>query len=419
MTQARPVVFLHIGASKTGTTFLQSLMTTNKERLAAAGYLFPGETWVRQVRAVQDVLGRIRNDPKLKAAAAGAWDSTVQEMLAHRGVASVLSMEFLSFADEHSAARVARSLEDADVHVILTVRDATVSIPAQWPTDVHNGSWVSWPEFMQGVRRAADVRLRWTRKLPVGAPALRSFLRAQDIRYMLDTWGRQVPAQRLHVVTVPPTGSEPMLLWERFARVLGVDPAVCPEPASRKNESLGYASTELLRRVNRDLGRLRRTDYNPTVKQHLALEVLSRRARKEPRARIDQDTYDFALGWNRRTRNAIEKSGARVVGSLDDLPTTSSPDRLAAAKEPQPAPTEEELLAAARAAVDGMQRLVVRRRRRLRVRGLETEVAAPGPPIAAGPDRWATEPDPVAAAARDVAELCRTAIDLRHRLEGS
>ena len=43
MTAPGPVVFLHIGAMKTGTTFLQNLMHENKANLAEAGYLLPGK----------------------------------------------------------------------------------------------------------------------------------------------------------------------------------------------------------------------------------------------------------------------------------------------------------------------------------------------------------------------------------------
>ena len=41
---SEPVVFLHIGAMKTGTTFLQQLMSANKEDLLKAGFLFPGDS---------------------------------------------------------------------------------------------------------------------------------------------------------------------------------------------------------------------------------------------------------------------------------------------------------------------------------------------------------------------------------------
>ena len=105
MTAPRPVVFLHIGAMKTGTTFLQNLMHKNKEHLAAAGYLLPGNRWVHQVRAVRDVLGGGLRYPAPAPDAAGEWAALVRQMLEHRGRASILSMEFLSLANPVRARR--------------------------------------------------------------------------------------------------------------------------------------------------------------------------------------------------------------------------------------------------------------------------------------------------------------------------
>jgi hypothetical protein len=410
MREERPVVFLHIGTVKTGTTFLQNLMLAHKEQLASAGYLFPGTTWARQVRAVQDVLGQAKDDPRVVAAATGAWDELRREMTNHTGVASVVSMEFLSFAGYRGARRVMGSLQGADVHVVLTVRDAAATLPAQWQTNVHNGATVGWPQFTAGVRRAsASAAPLWGRYSR--DPGLRSFVQAQDVRHMLRLWGRWVPSDRLHVVTVPPPGSDPLLLWRRFAQVLGVDPAVCPEAPRRANESLGHASTEMLRRVNRELGRVRPSEYNQTVKHRLALRVLSKRAQEEPRARIDLETYEFALSWNRRTQEAVKRSGAAVVGDLDDLPTTPRPDVVSSLLEPRPAPSDEDLLASARAAAHGMEQLIHSRRRRLRQSGRARAARALTANVST--ESWADAEDPVAAAARDVARLCRVAIDLR------
>ena len=49
-------IFLHIGAMKTGTTYIQTVLSENRERLIEEGVLFPGERWRSQVRAVEDVL---------------------------------------------------------------------------------------------------------------------------------------------------------------------------------------------------------------------------------------------------------------------------------------------------------------------------------------------------------------------------
>src|SRR3954470_17187743 len=93
----RPVVFLHIGPMKTGTTYLQAVMIANKRQLADAGVLFPGDSWARQIRAAQDVLVLQRREPVVRQKAPGSWRRLVAEMRAHEGT-SVISMEFLGFA---------------------------------------------------------------------------------------------------------------------------------------------------------------------------------------------------------------------------------------------------------------------------------------------------------------------------------
>jgi hypothetical protein len=323
-----------------------------------------------------------------------------------------MSMEFLSFAEAAVAKRIVTSLQPADVHVVLTVRDTQATIPAHWQTNIHNGSRVSWPDFMRGVRKATQ----WQGRLGRFAPdrATRAFRRVHHIPRMLQTWAPLVPPDRLHVVTVPLPGAHHSLLWERFAGAVDIDPGECIEPPRQSNPSLGYPSAELLRRVNLELGRLKRTDYNPTLNAFLATQVLT--GRDEPRARTDLATREFAVGWNARVREAIVSSGAQLTGTLDDLPTelaAASPD----AQDSVVEPTEQDVLAAGAAALEALQQLVHRRAQRLRRRGLE----APVPPASqrsgsVRPDRWTSEPDPVGAAAKEIAGVARTAIELHRRL---
>ena len=406
---SRPApIHLHIGAMKTGTTYLQQVMAQNKKALAEAGVCFPGETWADQVRAAHDVLGHHR-DRGVRQRATGAWADAVGEMLAHEGAASVLSVEFLSFADTRAARRVVRSLGTADVHVVLTVRDTGEVLPGLWQTHCANGGTVSWPTFAAGARRGA-----------VGGPAApllgqgaRLFRRALDIPRMLEVWASVVPPERLHVVTVPPAGSPKETLWERFAGVVGVDPAVAVSPPRSHNPSLGYASADLMRRLNAALGRLPRSAYNPTLKHYLAEEVLAARAGEEDRARLDVRGLELAQRWNRRTRAALEAAAVHVVGDLEDLPTTTPqvppPEQVAA-------PETADLLDAATAALSGMQRLI--RRRTARVHKLGGAAASRAEVVAAETRcaAWQEAPDPVGAAVSDLANETRAALALHDQL---
>lgn len=391
---------------KTGTTYLQRLMAANRERLAEAGYLFPGRTWAEQDRAARDVL-RLSRNARLAAESTGRWRALVGEMLSHTGTASVFSMEFLSFADAEQAARVVASLRGADVHVVLAVRDAAAAIPAQWQTSCRNGGQLPWPAFLCGVRRTL------VSDAPPQDRAARMFQRTQGIPRMLQVWGPLVGPERLHVVTVPPRAADPMLLWRRFAEVLGTDPRTCEAPASFGNPSLGHASSELLRRINVELGVLPPGDTERVLKRALARTILGARAHAERPVVLDRDGLVLAARWNRRVRAAVRDSGGHLVGCLDDLPV-GPPD--ASAPPELREPDAREILAAAGAARDGL--LALERR-------LLDELDATGPgadrPTESGPSRaeppttparWGDAASAERAAVHELADLVRSCLAL-------
>lgn len=357
---------------KTGTTFLQGLLAQHREQLAEAGLLYPGATWRHQVRAVQDVMDSTHGDPTIEAQARGAWRSVTREMLGHSGGASLLSMEFLSHADVDQAHRVMSSLGSAEVHVVITVRDATATIPAQWQTAVRNGSTLRWEDFRRGVRRAGGRRGRpgrWS------DPAAVKFRNAQDVARMLGVWRRFVPADRIHVVTVPLHASDPLLLWQRFSAAVGIDLEVDLDvTAVGGNRSLGYVSTELLRRVNEVLTAGPEapviSDYNATVREELDGRVLAGRGTHEVRPVLDRRTTAFALSWNERTAEALQTTGVDLVGDLGDLPVRGG-RRHVSGDSHQPPPSAVELLEVAEGSLPALRRMVDRRAARACRRGVD------------------------------------------------
>ncbi len=407
----RPVLHLHVGAMKTGTTYLQELMVVNRDALAEAGFVFVGPGWSRQVRAVQDLLHLDQHDPQIAALSAGAWDELVAEVRGRRDAASLVSMEFLSFTRRRRMTQVVRDLRGVEVHVVLTVRDVTSTIPAQWQTSITSKRTHTWEEFQAGVQRAASPV--WAAHAVRGDTGVREFRRTQDVARMLRTWGRLVPPERLTVVTVPVERRDPDELWQRFATAIGVDPAVATEPPSRSNPSLGHASTELVRRLNVTLEGTLPWDYNRTVKSPLATRFLGNRRAIEERAHLDAATARFAADWNRSTREAIVASGAQVVGDLDDLPVEPAADTL---REAAHGPDAAAVLDAARDAWSGLTTLHERRRRRIARLG---DQPRPDPVDAPVPD-WVgstggTDAD-LDRAVVDLTTLVRTLMRLRREM---
>lgn len=408
----RPVVYLHVGAMKTGTTYLQQLMYANRDRLREAGLLLPGRHWGRQVRGVQDIMRLGRTDPFVRRQSRGAWEELLTEVFAAPGLTSVISVEFLSFAGRGSVRRVMGSLSDAEVRVVLTARDMVGTLPSQWQTLVHNGAKFSWVDYLE---RIPEPTVN-----PVVVPRLANspasqFHRTLNVPRMLARWSAAVPEGSLHLVTVPPRRSNPGELWNRFATVVGVDPGAAPQPPAETNPSLGYASTELVRQVNKRIGRLPQSEYNWTVKEIIALDVLVTRAADEGRAQLSRPAYDRALAWNRLIRDTVEDTGAVVTGDLADLPVDADDgvrDRL---PEVPGAPSREAMLEAAALAAEALRALIGRRVRALGRLGVDVEMPALRSPERLAAD-WAAAHDPVATAADDLASAARDAAMMLRRI---
>ena len=388
-------LYLHISAMKTGTTFLQDLLHANRSQLKTAGFLFPGTQFSDLSDAVREILFD-GEDLEVREQVRGKWSRLVEEIRSFEGKAAIVSMEFLSFADPEGAARVIASFPDHEIHVILTVRDAERAIPAQWQTSMRNGSKVTLPRFVQGARQVREGRQ------PPSGRASYIFQRTQGIPRMLDTWTPLVGAGRVHVVTVPPSGSDPTLLWRRFAKVVGVRPAKASTMPAAANPSLGHPSSELLRRVNKELGRVPTLDYWAVIKAQLARRILGGRAAEEPPVRLHRPGVALARRWNRIVRQSIEEHGVHLVGSLDDLPI----------EPPEPdlptklyRPSDSELLAAAGTAYAGLLELRDR---------LCAEADVPLRPRTPEPE-WTSADDPVDAAVADVVALVRECMALHRR----
>lgn len=303
-------VFLHVGLPKSGTTYLQAVLGKNKAELKQrAGLLYPGDTWGRQVDAVKDVR-RMKVAPSQRATVTGAWDDLVAEMQAWPGD-SLLSMEWLCMASPNQIRRIARDLAPAEVHVVFTVRDVARTVPAAWQEFSQNRSTWRWPEFLDQV--AGED--------PMSTPAGKAFWGQQDMELLLERWATAVPADRLHVVTLPQSGADPAELWRRLSLVVGIEPDGYDLTDLGSNASLGMESAELMRRVNERLREqgLAVPVYNRVFKHRVAKNVLATRKGQESKVLLPAEYHRWARARAEQQIRAIETSGAQVVGDLEEL----------------------------------------------------------------------------------------------------
>lgn len=329
-------VFLHVGLPKSGTTFLQAVLSVNKARLMEAGLLFPGEEgWKSQVRATRDVrkMPHVRfNHRKLVP---GSWDRLAAEMRQWAGD-SVISMEWLSRAEPDQVQRIMDSLESCEVHVIFTARDLARSMPASWQESVLNRKAWTWEEFLEDVSRDDVPREE------------AAFWRLHDLVPLIGRWTGAVTPARIHVVTVPRPGAPFELLWERFASVVGVEGVSVDTDRVRRNDGLGLVSTEVLRRLNirsREWG-ISSEDHKRLFSHQLAKQGFAERTSRAQRPKVPVALHPWLTAQADRTISGLRSLGVDIVGDLDDL----RPD-LTQHTEVVPDPSTDELLAMA---VDGL-----------------------------------------------------------------
>src|SRR5919107_911236 len=102
------VVHLHVGAPKTGTTYLQDRLLANRERLAAHGVSYPVGADADMFRPALDLIDRRWGGQR--DLARGEWDELVGRVRRTTGTV-VVSHEILAAATTAQAARAVKELD--------------------------------------------------------------------------------------------------------------------------------------------------------------------------------------------------------------------------------------------------------------------------------------------------------------------
>ena len=308
MARGSQRVFLHIGLPKTGTTFIQSVLSASRKDLRDQGVLFPWPTgshfWAAQDLTEHLFMGQ--ENPRV----AGSWSRLARKV--RRGpAASVVSHELFTLATAQQVQRAASDVAPAELHVILTVRDFERQLPAVWQERLKNGGRISFDRhFEQAVEKEA------TRQ---GEPA--GFWRQQDAVGILRRWAQTVPRDRIHVITIPQPGAPGDTLWRRFAGVVGFDPDVIDLTTVQAtgNVSLRPPQAKLLRRINTRL----QDSLPPAVYRSVVKGYLTESASTTPIASatygLTPDQRRTARRWSEELREEIASGGYMVVGDPAEL----------------------------------------------------------------------------------------------------
>lgn len=300
-------VYVHIGLPKTGTSYLQQCLRHNRDDLTAIGWHLPGHRSRDQRHAVWDLLGR-RIQGSAQRQVAGAWQRLVDEIASSPAEHCIVSEEFLVHARPAHVRQVTRALSPRELHVVVTVRDLGRVMSSMWQQNTAKARTVRWSEFVSAVRD------------PEHGPATSgvAFWLRYDLARVLDTWGVAVPPERIHIVTVPPAGTGPEVLWARFCSATGMDAGALRAVDSTVHPAVDAVQAETLRRLNSRLGgRLSEQDY---------LFMMSNVLRPSLRGSTDGSGIAFPPDHRewlmRRCEDVVQVVQGKpyhVVGDVDDL----------------------------------------------------------------------------------------------------
>ncbi|MGH3498951.1 MAG: hypothetical protein ACRDP1_15940 [Nocardioidaceae bacterium] len=304
---ARPDrAFVHIGAPKTGTTFLQRILWDHRNVWPAHGVHYPLAAPDEAFHATVDVRampwgGQLRPEWE------GAWERLARRAGGVRGDV-VLSHELLCGADAEAVRRVAGSFPDRELHVVYTLRPLAAMLRSDWQEQVKHRHTQDWADYLVAVLdRGDDTHLgRW-------------FWTHHDL---VDVWGRwsaAVPPARFHVVLADAAAPR-VCLWEDFAGVVGLPCDVeLGDPQISPNAGLGLTATELLAQVNSRLeDKLDDDEYASVVGGTLVREVLPAAVPSDP-VPLPQERRTTIDRRQAEALACLRDGGLDVRGSLSTL----------------------------------------------------------------------------------------------------
>ncbi|GAB3244967.1 hypothetical protein [Nocardioides dilutus] len=307
-------VYVHIGAPKTGTSYVQDRLALNTKSLSDQGVHYLSRSPIIdptlfQFRVALDLLGQDWGGTP--GHAEGAWDAFVRRARRRSG-SVILSHEILAPARPAYVDKLKRDLRGAEIHVVYGARDLARQVPAAWQESIKQGRKWSYRKFLLRMQHG-DL---W-------------FYRAFDLPNVLNTWGAGLPPEQVHVVTVPRRGVAERrgeLLWHRFCEAFGIDPAWAPVDSERANRSLGMAETQLLRRLNRGVERTARQQgrYDDLIRDLLMEDQLG--GRESGLVRLPPDLFGWAEEQSDRWIEWLEQSGVHVIGDLAELRPLAPPE---------------------------------------------------------------------------------------------
>lgn len=300
-------VTLHIGAPKTGTTFLQTILFGNQSRLREHGILLPAKQRFHNLASAG-----VRNGPG--SAQYRTWETLLSRIEAWPGAVLVSNEWFAAASEERATAAVQQLTDLAEVRLVATARDLVDQVPAAWQETLKVGESSQIDAFTAGLDR----------------PQRHWCWAALDVAEVLDRWAPALPTPQTHVVTLPSPNTSPDALWTRFANACGIEPSWCTTDVNFARESLGVEAARLLQLAGPMLREAIDAEHAGWrapyrwIQRYLAHGMLQKHRGR--RITMSREQIAAVRDRSQRSVDRLRDRGHPVHGDLADLTCSTLPD---------------------------------------------------------------------------------------------
>lgn len=293
-------VFVHIGLPKTATSYLQTVIWSDREALRRRGVVVPGAERRDHLWASRTVR-EDRNQDRAPQRHRTAWQRLLTELAEAPGT-GLVSHEFFAAASPEQAAAMVAALPTDEVHLVVTAREPLGLFTASWQESLKNGATTPMADYGRDESSSSNAIWNW---------------RTLDLRLVLERWATAVPPERTHVLVLDP-GAPREDVWHRFAGIVGFDPEGIDLSGSFPNTSMGVAEAETLRRINGSLSGFHKAfDRGVYIRTFLADERLV--PRRGERFWPEPDQVEDCRRRGDAAIDHLSSAPYDVVGSLDHL----------------------------------------------------------------------------------------------------
>ncbi len=303
-------IVVHIGAPKTGTTYMQDRLNQRRAELLRLGVLYPDTPWLNHVQHLLGPLRWFANDATQQAQADQLWDGLLTAVRAHHG-RCVVSAENAVIANPAMISQIVNDLGPDRVQVLLTVRPVANVLSSFWQEEVRWGATDTFETWLAGALQALD------------GPSLHPLWACHDHAAIAQRWSEVVGPDRVTVVIAQP--DRPATVTDIVEQLLVLPGGTLAHPdadTARANRSLTMAEVELIRRLN-----VSRSGPQgvPQMGEVLTLATIERLVEgrrpgpDEPRPQPPRSVVQTLEPFSRQSVTRLQALGVHVVGDPETL----------------------------------------------------------------------------------------------------